>query len=115
MIQHLHCQVDVCRMTRDDHQSLAFAACRKGCAIYTSPDSPRFHDLDLARTHVPNLVDLRTSFTNNAPNKIVRDIDLLSLELLWRILASTSAPTVLGGGIPWNIRRTLVGRSARNT
>jgi hypothetical protein len=33
---------------------------------------------------VPNLIDLAASFANDAPYKIIRDVDLLGLKLLWR-------------------------------
>lgn len=86
VIQQLHCHLDVRRLTCDHNQSLALAARRKGRPIDASPDSARFHDLYLTRTHMTDLVDLRTSFTDDASNEVIRDIDLLGLELLWRIV-----------------------------
>lgn len=41
-----------------------------------------------------NFVDLRTPFSDDAPNQIVRDIDLLGLELLRWVLR-------MGSGRPW--------------
>ncbi len=38
-----------------------------------------FHDLDVTRRHRTDLVDLATSFTDDAADKVVGDKDLLGL------------------------------------
>lgn len=40
----------------------------------------RLHDLDLTATHLTNLINLRATFPDDASNKIIRNINLLSLK-----------------------------------
>ena len=93
VIQELHRHLDIGRLTSDNHQSLALASSRRRRTIHAHTHRPRLHNLDLARTHVPNLVDLSAAFTDDTPDEVVRDVDLLRLQLLWRarVRGSSSA------------------------
>jgi len=66
----------------DNDQPLTLTSCGGGAAVDPGAGGPRFHDLDLAGAHVPNLVDFASTFPNNTPNKVVRDKDLLRLKLV---------------------------------
>lgn len=78
MIQELHCHLNVGRLTRDYNKSFPFATrCRR-----TIETSPRFHDFDLASTQMSNFIDLASAFADDASDQIVRNINLLCLQLL---------------------------------
>lgn len=66
----------------DNDQPLAITSGGRGAAIDPGAGSPRFHDLNLAGAHVPNLVDFASAFPNNTTDEIVGDEDLLRLELV---------------------------------
>ena len=82
MIQQLDSHLDIRRLASDHDQSLPFSPRRCRRTIHAHSNSARFHDLDLARTHVPDLVDLASTFANYTAYQVVRDVDLLCLELL---------------------------------
>ena len=79
MVQQLYRHLDVSRLTCDHDQPLVLATTRAGGAIRANSHSAWLHDFDLTRTHVSNLVYFAASFANDAPYKIVGDINLLGL------------------------------------
>lgn len=89
MIQELHSHLNVRRLSSDDHQSLALPSSRSRCAVHPDAHSAWLHDLDLTRTHMPDLVDLCAALPDDASHEIIRDVDLLCLELLGRSLRAT--------------------------
>lgn len=82
MIQQLYSHLYICRRAGDNYKPFAFASGRRWSAINSHTRRARLHDLDLASAHMPNLVDLTSSFTNNTSYEIIRNVDLLRLELL---------------------------------
>ena len=66
----------------DNDQPLAITSGGRGAAIDPGAGSPRFHDLNLAGAHVPNLVDFASAFSDNAANEVIRDKNLLGLKLV---------------------------------
>ena len=67
---------------RDDDQPLALTSCGGGAAVDPRASGPRFHDLNLAGAHVPDLVDFASAFSDNAANEVIRDKNLLGLKLM---------------------------------
>ena len=80
-VQQLDRHLDVGRLAGDDDQTFALAACRRRRAVHAHAHRTRLHDLDLARAHMPNLVDLSAAFADDTPDKVVGDVDLLRLQL----------------------------------
>ena len=81
MVQKLNSHLDVGRLTGDDDQPLVFTASGSRSTIHTYAHSTGFHDIDVRGAHMANLVDLGTALPYNASYQIVRDVDLLSLQL----------------------------------
>ena len=80
MIQQADSHLNVVRLTSDHDQSLTLVW-RSGLSTsWTDPDRTRFHNLDLARAHLADLVDLGTAFADDTADQIVRYVDLLSLQ-----------------------------------
>jgi hypothetical protein len=80
MIQQADGHLNVMRLTSDNDQSLTLV---RRASLRTSrahPDRTRLHDLNLARTHLADLVDLGTPFTDDTTDQIVGYVDLLSLQ-----------------------------------
>lgn len=87
MIQQLDRHLDIRRLASDNNQPLPFSStcgCRGSVHPYT--DCTRLHYLDLTCAHVADLVDLAASLSYDTSYKVVRDINLLSLELLGRVM-----------------------------
>jgi len=63
VVQELNRHLDVGWLASNDNQSLTLSTARGAVSA-----CPRFHDLDLAGTHVANLVDLASTLANNAAN-----------------------------------------------
>ena len=82
MVQQLNSHLNICGWTRDDDQPLTLTSCGGGAAVDPRAGGPWFHDLDLAGTHVPNLIDFASTFSNNTANEVIRDKDLLRLKLV---------------------------------
>lgn len=110
MVQQLDCHLDVCRLASNDNQSLPFpSTCRRGGSVHPYSDCTRLHYLDLTCTHVANLVDLATSLSNDTAYKVVRDINLLGLKLLGRVMLRRRRPRgPVRVRVPWYIRRSPV-------
>lgn len=91
---------------------------RRGLAIHTYTDRTRLHNFDLARAHVAYLVDLGATLANDTPDEVVRDVDLLRLQLgllllllLLRLCMAGSPSLVRRGrvsGSTGHVRRALV-------
>ena len=82
VVKHLDRHLDVGGLPSNDDQTLALAAC---CTSrHTRRHRARLHDLDLARAHVPNFVDLRAALADDASDEVVRNVDLLRLQLRGR-------------------------------
>ena len=82
VVKHLDRHLDVGGLPSNDDQTLALAAC---CTSrHTRRHRARLHDLDLARAHVANLVDLASTLANDTPHQIVGDVYLLGLDLRGR-------------------------------
>lgn len=105
VVQELNRHLDVGRLSRNDHQTLSFTSSWR--SIW--PDARRtwFHDLNLTCTHVPNFVDLASSFSNDASNQVVRDIYLLCLQLLRGVVRWS----IRMRGVARDVRRAALGRS----
>ena len=80
MIQHSNCQLDVLWLTSDDNQSLSLVGRTGSLTTNTHTYRTGFHDFDLTTARLADLVDLRATFTDDTPDKIVRDENLLRLE-----------------------------------
>ena len=80
MVQQANSHLDVVRLTSDHDQSLALVWRSSLSTSRTNPDRARFHNLDLARTHLADLVDLGAAFADDTTNQIVGYVDLLSLQ-----------------------------------
>jgi hypothetical protein len=80
VVEQLYCHLYIRWRSRDNDQSLSLTTTRS----WSRADRARtwLHDLDLAGTHVPDFIDFAPAFPNNAPNKVIWDIDLLCLQLL---------------------------------
>jgi hypothetical protein len=80
MIEHSNCQLDILWLTSDNDQSLSLI--RRTSRLTTNTDTHRtgFHDFDLTTARLTDLIDLRATFTNDAPDKIVGDENLLRLK-----------------------------------
>lgn len=120
VIQELHRHLDIGGLTSDNHQSLALASSRRRRTVHAHTHRPRLHNLDLACTHVPNLIDLSATLADDTSHEIVRDVNLLRLQLLWRtrVRGPTPTPTAATAaavrvGVAGNIRRPGVWRPAR--
>lgn len=61
------------RKLTDGDQSFCSAAAR-------SDPSARFHNLDMARAHLTNFVNLLSALANDASDQVVRDENLLRLR-----------------------------------
>jgi hypothetical protein len=85
MVKKLDRHLDIRRRPGDDDEALTLAASRR--AIGPNALSTRFHDLNLACAHVPNFIDLATTFADDAPDEVVWDVNLLGLQLLRRVTA----------------------------
>lgn len=102
MIQQLDGHLNVGRRACDNYKSLAFTTGWR--AVDSDTSRTGFHDLDLTCTHVSNLVDLATTFSNDTPNKVVGNVDLLRLQLLRGIRASrTTTLNVWVGVTSWDV------------
>lgn len=62
---------------------------------------------------MPNFVDLIASFPNDAPNEFVGNINLLCLQLLWRVVGR--GWKIVAGHIAtaWDVGGTTSWRSSR--
>lgn len=68
VIQELNRHLDIGWLAGDDHQSLALPTGGRGRAVHAYAHSTRLHDLDLARAHMPDLINLAAAFPNDAPD-----------------------------------------------
>lgn len=95
MIEKLNGHLNVLRLTSDDDQSLIFrSACRTS---HARRRCTWFHNLDLTRAHMPNLVNFASALSNYTPNQVVGDVNLLGLKLLRRIVHSRCSSTTHHG------------------
>ena len=62
---------------------------------------------------MPDFIDLITSFPNDAPNKFVRNINLLCLQLLGRIVGSRWEIVAGHVATAWDVGGTTSWRSSR--
>lgn len=79
MIQQADSHLNIVWLTSYHDQTLTLVWRSSLSTPRTDPDRTRFHNLNLARTHLADLVDLGTAFANDAANQIVRYVDLLGL------------------------------------
>jgi hypothetical protein len=110
----LNGHLDIGRLPSDDHQPLPVTTPR--APGRTDPHSPRLHDFDGARAHVPDFVDLASAFPDDATDEIVRNVDLLRLQLLWRLLGVVlwrRGRRRIVAGITGNVRGPAVLRPSR--
>lgn len=77
MVKKLHRHLNIMRLSSDDDEPLIL--CSPRSAVHTRRRCPRLHYFYLTSAHVPDFVDFATSFPNDATNKVVRNVDLLSL------------------------------------
>lgn len=125
MVQQLHSHLDIGGLASNNHQPLAFPASGSRGTVHADAYSTRFHDLDVRSAHVANLVDFCASLSDDAPDQVVRDVDLLRLELLRRVLGMrrrggrrrwwwigrigvAGVGVSVGVRISWNVRRAGV-------
>lgn len=80
MVQQPDSHLDVLRLTSDHDQSLPLVWWSSLGTSWTDPDRTRFHDLNLAPTHLADLVDLSTAFADDTTYQIVGYVDLLRLQ-----------------------------------
>lgn len=79
MIQQADGHLDVVWLTSYHDQSLTLVWRSSLSTSRTNPDRTRFHNLNLACTHLADLVDLGTAFADDTAYQIVGYVDLLSL------------------------------------
>ena len=110
LIQHLYGHCDIGWLARNNHQTFALSARLNRRTINPNPNSTRLHDLDLACTDMPDLINFASSFPNDTPDKVIRDVNLLCLELLWRVMGCIRAAGVrtwyIGGSRMYRTRST---------
>ena len=97
-IEELHRHLDVRRLPGDNNEPLAFTPCGGRRAVHPNAHRAGLHYLDLARAHVPDLINLRAALPDDTPDEVVRDVDLLCLELLLRRRGCTAVWVVRRGG-----------------
>lgn len=62
---------------------------------------------------MPNFVDLIASFPNDAPNEFVGNINLLCLQLLWRVVGRGWKIVARHIATAWDVGGTTSWRSSR--
>lgn len=110
MIQQLHRHLDIRRRTRNDHQPLSLPRRRR--RIQATRARTRLHDLDLTRTHMPDLVDLAPSLADDTTHEIIRDVDLLRLDLRGRVAWGGRGGLDVGVGVAGDVGGADVGGAA---
>ena len=80
MVQQPDSHLDILRLTGDHDQSFPLVWWSCLSTSWTDPDRTRFHDFNLAPTHLADLVDLSTAFADDTTDQIVRYVDLLRLQ-----------------------------------
>jgi hypothetical protein len=80
MIQQADGHLNVVWLTSDHDQSLTLVWRPSLSTSRTDTDCTRFHDFDLARTHLADLVDLGTTLADDAADQVVGYVNLLSLQ-----------------------------------
>lgn len=111
MIQQLNGHLNVCLLARDDDQPFTFVASRGT----RSRRCTGLHDFDVTSAHMPNFIDLATSFANDTPDKIVGNIYLLGLKLLGRMVTRRRGGRRVRVWIPsWHIGRAATASPLRS-
>lgn len=110
MIQQLYRHLNVGRLSSYNNQALIFIPCRgRG----TVQPGTWLHNLDLTSAHMTDLIDFATPLSNNAAHQIIRNVNLLGLQLLRWVMRRWSTIGLRCARVPWHIRRASVGRSSR--
>ena len=82
MVQKLNSHLHVMGLTSNDDQPLVL---RPHGASHPRRSRSRFHNLNLASAHMSNLIDFAPALPDDASNQIIRDVNLLRLQLRSRV------------------------------